>query len=274
MTRCLLAVSPHLDDAVFSAGGILARCARRGWRVVVVTCFTGNVARPDGFALACQLDKGLAADVDYMALRRAEDRAACAAIGATPLHLPFLEAPHRGYGDAAALFAGRRADDATIEPLLTAALRQLIAEQAPALVLGPTGLGGHVDHLVVRAALDALLALRTGAVPDVGIAPAAGDVAVEDTARGKRPRYWLWQDWPYADRLPTVPKGSARQTEVRLEAIDRQALTAGCSAYSSQLGFQFGSAEHLVSRLATRSGERFLRVHATSPGQRDGGQPA
>ena len=69
----LLALSPHLDDAVFSAGATLFRAARRGWRVVVATIFTGNVAQPTGFALACQLDKGLAADVDYMALRRAED---------------------------------------------------------------------------------------------------------------------------------------------------------------------------------------------------------
>ena len=55
----MLAVSPHLDDAVFSAGGTLAGHALDGDDVTVVTCFTGNVARPQGFALACQLDKGL-----------------------------------------------------------------------------------------------------------------------------------------------------------------------------------------------------------------------
>jgi hypothetical protein len=107
----VLAVSPHLDDAVFSAGARLAEHAMAGDAVMVVTCFTGNVAEPQGFVLACQLDKGLPADIDYMALRRAEDEAACALIGAEPLHLPLLEAPHRGYDSAVALFGPRLASD-------------------------------------------------------------------------------------------------------------------------------------------------------------------
>ncbi len=74
-----LALSPHLDDAVFSAGGLLASLAAQGWRVVMATTFTQSVPDPKGFALACQLDKGLGPEVDYMALRRDEDRAAAAA---------------------------------------------------------------------------------------------------------------------------------------------------------------------------------------------------
>ena len=109
--RTALAISPHLDDAAFSAGGTLARLARRGWRVVIATVFTRSVPNPQGFALACQLDKGLPPDADYMAIRRAEDEAACAALGAEARHLPLAEAPHRGYGSASALFAGVRPDD-------------------------------------------------------------------------------------------------------------------------------------------------------------------
>ena len=75
-----LALSPHLDDAAFSCGGTLARLAGAGWRVVVATAFTATVPEPSGFALACQLDKGLAPEVDYMALRRDEDAAAMRAL--------------------------------------------------------------------------------------------------------------------------------------------------------------------------------------------------
>ena len=97
MTRTVLAVSPHLDDAAFSAGGTLARLAARGWQVVMATVFTASVPNPRGFALACQTDKGLAPEIDYMALRRNEDRAAAGALGIEePVHLPFREAPHRG----------------------------------------------------------------------------------------------------------------------------------------------------------------------------------
>jgi len=54
-----VAISPHLDDAAFSAGGTIAMLADKGWAVTVVTVFTASVPQPQGFALACQLDKGL-----------------------------------------------------------------------------------------------------------------------------------------------------------------------------------------------------------------------
>ena len=148
-----LAISPHLDDAVFSAGGMLARLARAGWRVVVATVFTASVPDPRGFALACQLDKGLGPEIDYMALRRDEDAVACAHIGAEPRWLPFAEAPHRGYGSAAALFAGLHPED-DIVARLAPALRALIAGIAPDLMLAPQAVGAHVDHVAVVLALD------------------------------------------------------------------------------------------------------------------------
>jgi LmbE family N-acetylglucosaminyl deacetylase len=204
----VLAVSPHLDDAVFSAGAGLARLAGAGHDVVVVTCFTASVPGPTGFALACQTDKGLAPDVDYMALRRDEDTAATAVVGATPVHLPLREAPHRGYDSAAALFAGVRSDDVVWQDVKDA-LQPYDAD----LWLAPQGLGAHVDHLqVVRA------------------------VAVLD-----RPTLW-WRDAPYALRSP----GAARSpdlpgglVEVALPE-DRGRRGDACARYASQLGFQFG----------------------------------
>ena len=218
-----LAVSPHLDDAVFSAGATLAAAARAGERVVIATVFTASVPEPRGFALACQLDKGLAADVDYMALRRAEDRDACGRLGAEPLHLDFAEAPHRGYDSAAALFAGVRADD-DVGTAVAAVVAALIARLAPARVFGPLGIGNHADHLIVR---DALL----GIVPD----------AV------------LWADWPYADRAnpdEAVPGPL-------LNSVNIETKIAAASAYVSQIGFQFGSAAAMAARLRALPAERF-----------------
>ena len=103
--RRAVAVSPHLDDAAFSAGGVLAGLAAAGWDVALVTVFTATVPEPTGFALACQTDKGFGPEVDYMALRRDEDHAAAAVLGlGEVVHLPLPEAPHRGYGSPAELF--------------------------------------------------------------------------------------------------------------------------------------------------------------------------
>ncbi len=74
--------------------------------------------------------------------------------------LDLLEAPHRGYHSAPALFGGVHEGDAVaaeLAPLFGA----LAAEFEPDLVLAPQGLGNHVDHQhVVAAALQRRL-LRT-----------------------------------------------------------------------------------------------------------------
>ncbi|WP_375270596.1 PIG-L deacetylase family protein [Sphingomonas sp.] len=206
----IVAISPHLDDAAFSVGGLLAAHARAGGRVTIVTCFTGNVAQPTGFALACQFDKGLGPEVDYMALRRAEDVAACAVIGTQAVHLPLLEAPHRGYASAPELFAARRDDDAMLAPL-TAALAEQVAALAPDLLLGPLAIGDHVDHWLVRDAL----------------------TSISDAVL-------LWEDWPYLTRARSRPS-DAPAIEHVLSPQDRAARIGMCAAYRSQLSFQFGS---------------------------------
>ncbi|HVF95363.1 MAG TPA: PIG-L family deacetylase [Sphingomonas sp.] len=221
----VVAISPHLDDAAFSVGGMLAAHARAGDRVTVVTCFTGNVARPQGFALACQLDKGLGPEIDYMALRRAEDLAACAVIGAAAIHLPFLEAPHRGYASAAELFAGRRMDDGVLGPLAYA-LATLVKDLSPDLLLGPLAIGDHVDHWIVRDAL------KTCPCPQM-----------------------LWEDWPYLRRA-----GQSRHQDpaIRhpLSPLDRSARLRMCAAYRSQIAFQFGGVDALERQTAEIDEER------------------
>ncbi|WP_279349338.1 PIG-L deacetylase family protein [Erythrobacter litoralis] len=226
----ILAISPHLDDAAFSAGGYLASRERAGDEVTILTCFTGNVEQPEGFALACQLDKGLGPDVDYMALRRAEDEAACAVIGAKPIHLPFLEAPHRGYDSAPALFAGSHEDDDIVERLRTAIAEQ-VEELQPDAVLGPLCIGDHVDHHAVREAMVDL------------------------------PGVLLWEDWPYLDRSEYTPSSPPAFVH-ELSDYDRIQRLAMCRCFASQLGFQFGGEDALAKRTAAISSERF---YAPSP---------
>ena len=214
MSRALF-LSPHLDDAVFSAGGLVHALTRAGWGVTVATVFTRSVPDPKGFALACQTDKGLPADLDYMAVRRAEDRLACARLGAEALHMDFEEAPHRGYEDASALFGGLRADDDAARRIAPA-LAALAGDEQPDLLALPQGLGGHVDHLAVIEAA-APLAAR---LPTL-----------------------TWRDAPYVTRLPD-PAPAEAATPINLGA-----KVWASSAYATQLGFQFGGCEPMVALL-------------------------
>lgn len=234
----VLAVSPHLDDAVFSAGGALALLAAGGASVVVATVFTATVEHPQGFALACQLDKALGPEVDYMALRREEDARSCALLGAETRHLPFREAPHRGYRSAAELFAGLRPDDAVVAALAPA-LAALLDDLAPALVLAPQAVGGHVDHVAVVRALD--------------------------TATRGTPVAW-WRDHPYTIRTdtPAEPFGSrflqTPQVELDCSGAAHAAKVRAALAYDSQLGFQFGGADKAREVFETATSLERLRA--------------
>ena len=232
----ILALSPHLDDAVFSAGAALAARAGAGEPVVLATLFTGNVQRPVGFALACQLDKGLAPEIDYMALRRGEDDDACAVLGVRPEHRPLLEAPHRGYNSAAALFEPPLAGDPAVEPLRRE-VAALLEAHAPDEVWAPRALGGHVDHVLIHRAV-------RRAAP--------------------RSRIVWWTDWPYADRsAPADPEAAStegaewRDEQVPPELRVREA--DACACYRTQLGFQFGGEDAMRARVLAAGSERFAR---------------
>lgn len=242
----LLVISPHLDDAAFSCGGAMALLAGRGWTVWMATVFTRSVHPATGFALACQLDKGLGAEIDYMALRRAEDEEAARCLGVAEVRwLDLPEAPHRGYDSAPALFGPPRPDDAAWREIV-APLHRLIQQARPSLMLLPQGLGGHVDHCqVIRAGL-----------------ACAGDLPLA-----------FYRDTPYAIRdpaaLPPVTLPALAPSRLGIAATMEQKLAAAC-AYRSQIGFQFGGAAAAAASLrdfAAREGggepaERFLGLLA------------
>ena len=222
-----LFLSPHLDDVAFSCGGTLLHLRRAGWAVALCTIFTATVPNPQGFALRCQTDKGLAPGVDYMALRRAEDQDFATLMGVKDArHWRFPEAPHRGYESAPDLFNGTRTGD-DVWRAVAGSLRDLAAEVSPDVVFAPQGLGGHVDHLqVIQAVLEAGLGPRT---------------------------YW-YRDTPYvmrdpeAEPSPLLPSGlEARAVLLSEDEVDRK--IAGALAYASQIGFQFQGPDEAERKL-------------------------
>lgn len=222
-----LFISPHLDDVAFSCGGTLVKLLRANLTATVCTIFTASVDDPRGFALRCQTDKGLAPGIDYMLLRRAEDAEFARAIGgASVRHLAFREAPHRGYESAAELFAGERIDDEEVWREIADELKRLARELNPQIVFAPQGLGNHVDHLQTIRAVCA--------------------------AEFRVPVVW-YRDTPYAirdadaaparvlpDDLSEIALGIDEEIEAKLD---------GCTAYTTQIGFQFGGADALREKL-------------------------
>ncbi len=220
----VLAVSPHLGDAAFSAGATLATLIAHGHRITLVTACTASVTSPR--------------DGDTMAMRRIEDMHAAACLGVQRLvHLPFAEARDRGYDDVTGPM--RAVDE--IAPDLRAALDILGSFD---LVLAPMALGGHVDHRQLRRAL--------------GLGGRSDDP--EPVARFATGLLALWRDTPHVirDDVDRTPGDDA--VVVSGEAL--RCKLAACARYETTLDAEFGGAaemRRMLSELAFNEGRRHDR---------------
>ena len=222
----VLVISPHLDDAAFSCAEPMHMLRRAGWQVDVATVFTATIENPKGFALACQTDKGIASDVDYMSLRRAEDQKFMQQLDLNCHHIDLAEAPHRGYSSAAELFAEVHETDPALEQC-ERVLSQLIKELRPDVCVGPLGIGGHVDHRVVIASLERALSNT-------------------DTQT-----CLYYADQPYAlkhpEQLDALSSALDEGTllHFRSENTTRHEAINATAAYTTQLDFQFGGEQQM-----------------------------
>jgi LmbE family N-acetylglucosaminyl deacetylase len=155
----LIVLSPHLDDGALSCGGRIAATAERGGHALLVTVFAGDDPPAPANPLATRLREvwNLPAG-GVVEARRAEDREAGRRLGAAVEHWPFPEALYRLdaggrplYASVAGLYEAPRAEDRELAGELAARIAQLPAVD---LLLAPLGVGGHVDHRLVRAAAE------------------------------------------------------------------------------------------------------------------------
>jgi LmbE family N-acetylglucosaminyl deacetylase len=250
----VLAVSPHLDDAALSAGGLLGELATGGAEVHVLTLFSGTPAEPlslvaKGFHDNC----GLPHDLTAFTLRRQEDEAALAVLGARAHRADLLDAVYRRRSDGRWLCDHNRAmfdtaeDAEELMPTVVATVEQHCQLVQPDLVLTCAGTGHHADHLLTNAAVTAV----TG---------------------GRKTRMLLWEDLPYAVGspgrtdlgkpclLPITSDAWIRKREaIALYASQTRMLWTGEEDWAATL------LNHASSRGAGKPVEVFWNTHKAVP---------
>jgi LmbE family N-acetylglucosaminyl deacetylase len=187
----VLVLSPHLDDAALSCGGLLTTLPP-GTAATVVTFFTTPGPSPVLMTRSARTFlrlSGFGGDVaELFEARRAEDlralsphadvvhagltdamfrrRAGAALLGPLARALPELVHVYPTYRFGVAAGRVARADRGCLEDV-AGRVRRWVAQAGPCVVLAPLGIGGHVDHVLVRdAACRAVPAERLGFYAD------------------------------------------------------------------------------------------------------------
>jgi len=172
-------LSPHLDDAVLSAGGLIHDQSRAGISVEIWTVMSGFPSGIEEFSFLATVNHavwGFSSGGETVRARRAEDENAAGILGARVIHFDFLDCIYRRGWDGNWLYnvdltepydvevLGKKSMEAITTPPREedADLPSRIAEMASSrlmpddVLVCQLAVGSHVDHVLVRRAAELL----------------------------------------------------------------------------------------------------------------------
>ena len=227
-------ISPHLDDAVLSAGGFIYEQTQAGIPVEIWTIVCGYPP-PGELTLRAQLEHfqwGTGTAEETINLRRSEDVEAARIVGAKAIHFDVPDCIYRRGPDGEELYLDIFVQPHAAEANLPDQIAQTIIPllQADDQIICQLGLGGHVDHILVRQAVERL----------------------------NRP-LWYAADVPYVLRQPEELASQVAGMKTSIFPITETGLKAwieAALAYKSQLSTLFESSEKMKEQLHSYGSER------------------
>ena len=254
-------LSPHLDDAVLSCGGLLAQLTRQQQPVRVINIFAGSPPKDHPLSAFAryqhrQWSKALATQVpqpsgnktphpsSFVALRRAEDAAALSHFNAQVSYLNFPDCIYRGkaernmwyYTADEDIFGPLHPAEAGLPQKIFRALQREIETTSALRLYAPLGVGNHVDHQLTV-------------------------LAAAQLAKQGYP-LTFYEDYPYAQRNPgdvsravqncsQILAASLQPAPVFLSETRLRVKIRAISAYTSQLETLFGGQNAMKQQVTT-----------------------
>ncbi|MCP4142411.1 MAG: PIG-L family deacetylase [Chloroflexi bacterium] len=222
-------LSPHLDDAVLSCGGIIFTQRKAGIPVEIWNWMSGIPADDQPLSdLARSVHAGWEFDTAKEAFtsRLAEDRLAASRVGASARYFDFFDCIYRISDGGEFLYAEELfvppppADDKLVDEIAALITENL---RPGDILVSPLTIGNHPDHIIVRRAAEQI---------------------------GHPLRYYA--DIPYSiwypDQFTEMTKGLKAETNL-LSKEDLRTWQDAVSAYVSQLGVLFGGEEMMKKAL-------------------------
>jgi LmbE family N-acetylglucosaminyl deacetylase len=155
-------LSPHLDDAALSCGGLIWEQSQAGEPVSIWTICAGDPPEGPPSDFAQSLHARWGSGQQAAASRRLEDLSSCQALQATCRHFTFPDCIYRrAPGTQRSLYASEQALFSPLDPAERPVVDRLSSELALGLpahtkLVIPLALGGHVDHRLTRLAAERL----------------------------------------------------------------------------------------------------------------------
>jgi LmbE family N-acetylglucosaminyl deacetylase len=220
-------ISPHLDDAVLCAGGLIHEQTRAGLQVEIWTVLCGVPPTDDlsPFAQVLHFQWGIPKVEDLIRSRRAEDEKACQMVGAKPVYFDYLDCIYRrGKNDDwlySYIFVPPHDDEADLPARIAESISARL-EPTDQLVC-QLGVGSHVDHVLVRRAVELI----------------------------QRPLLY-YTDIPYLFKTPEELSPNTAGMKANAYAVGEASLRAwqeAIAAYESQISSLFESPDHMRSQI-------------------------
>jgi len=153
-------LSPHLDDAVLSCGGMIWEQVQAGNRVEIWTICAGDPPPGPRSAFAQAIQNRWQLEENSPSARRQEDINACRRVGAVYRHFNLPDVIYRWLPDGEPVIM--KNDDLWLpyhpaEGPLIQWMCQIFAANLPngeVMLVSPLTIGGHSDHRLVRAAAE------------------------------------------------------------------------------------------------------------------------
>lgn len=222
MTRWIY-ISPHLDDAIYSAGGLIYEQTQSGVPVEIWTIMSKIPEREELSSFAKKMHQlwGVKSARETMHIRREENEKATAIVGAENRYLDFVDSLYRTGNDGQALynnsFLSLHEDESDLPQRIAEKLFKNL-EPNDKLVC-PLAFGGHIDHVIVRDAVD-LLSFSPFYMGDIP--------------------YLL-----YASRTLWRKTFSMKKKVLAISKVGLKVWLKAIRAYTSQLEVEFGNTEQM-----------------------------
>jgi LmbE family N-acetylglucosaminyl deacetylase len=222
-------LSPHLDDAVFSCGGLIFQQTRRGDDALIVTICAGEPPASGLSKFAEELHSRWEEAESPIQSRRREDHKACTRLGGSHIRLEIPDSVYRKdeegrhlYPTEESIFGPLASSEGALVEIVGAQISDYFRTEAHLYV--PLCYGGHVDHRLTRCAAESL---------------------------GVPMKYY--RDLPYAGRVFHIPQDlrlpAGEEVFHTLESDEIETWTNAMMEYKSQISTFWPSKDSLTSEI-------------------------